>query len=555
MRTHSGHAVRGWCVAISVAALGATATWASPSGAQTCSSPFVLEPVAVYVPPNFVGVSGGDAVMLPTAGRTVSDPAAALMSSIGLHYTHVALAYDTSGDNFVQSTVSLASPPPSSYSTGGAHYCSRVMSIAGLQHLSPGAPAGPEVDYTDVINSAVIYPSMGRSACSAPAQAYEINSFLHNDVVGGSCEKYVADFCGVPVTSADKFQLTGYNPNATAAQNAGDLLNVGLLQIYNFTYPIALGKSTAFPSWEINTFCGGVDATIMAERATNQVVNEARWKWYDLVERTNGQCPGAYTPGMTPAQMYTMSCNDAGCLPVDTSSNRYSQTVTNATFIKDGDNGAATCNTYCAGSQWGTVGTCVAAAITNYPCGNTPGFVSSGELTCQCQNSSGQLFWKHGNNGTVSCNTYCAGSQWPGGTGTCSTSFLPETCSGGPGTLPTGAELSCICQYPSGSITQDLGGAETDHQWSGPNYTTQPMNQTANTDDYCMDSDQSNQSAGTTCPAWEHWQPVEANYGHPYYMNVPDDVENLAMRENKSPKATSIAGGYYVTEYQCVLVE
>jgi hypothetical protein len=102
---------------------------------------------------------------------------------------------------------------------------------------------------------------------------------------------------------------------------------------------------------------------------------------------------------------------------------------------------------------------------------------------------------------------------------------------------------------------QDLGGGETDHQWSGPNYVSQPMNQPQNTDDYCMDSDQSNQPVGTTCPAWEHWQPVEANYGRPYSMNVPDDVQNVAMRQGKAPKATSLSAGYYYTTYECELSE
>lgn len=50
------------------------------------------------------------------------------------------------------------------------------------------------------------------------------------------------------------------------------------------------------------------------------------------------------------------------------------------------------------------------------------------------------VFLKPGNNGSVSCNTYCKGSQWAGGTGTCLGTKSGENCSytGSP-------EMTCIC--------------------------------------------------------------------------------------------------------------
>lgn len=58
-------------------------------------------------------------------------------------------------------------------------------------------------------------------------------------------------------------------------------------------------------------------------------------------------------------------------------------------------------------------------------------------------------FKKHGNNGTVSCDTFCNGNQWPGGTGNCLSASQNGTdvpCDSAPG--GTG-ELTCLCANPS----------------------------------------------------------------------------------------------------------
>jgi hypothetical protein len=127
-------------------------------------------------------------------------------------------------------------------------------------------------------------------------------------------------------------------------------------------------------------------------------------------------------------------------------------------FIKHGDNGAAACDAFCAGSQWGPVGVCLGSLATNFPCSQAPGYLSNGsELACTCD--TGGTFTKPGDNGTASCDTYCAGSQW-GEVGTCVNASLQATtsvmidgtevpydadCAILPGVLANSAELTCIC--------------------------------------------------------------------------------------------------------------
>src|SRR3984957_16059254 len=115
-------------------------------------------------------------------------------------------------------------------------------------------------------------------------------------------------------------------------------------------------------------------------------------------------------------------------------------------FIKDGNNGTVSCDTYCAGAQWpGGVGTCQRAVDYAVSCDQATGFLTNGsELTCQCATEGG-TFAKHGNNGTVSCDTFCAGAQW-GDVGTCwEAGAYNYPCSAAPGYFNNGQELQCIC--------------------------------------------------------------------------------------------------------------
>lgn len=85
-------------------------------------------------------------------------------------------------------------------------------------------------------------------------------------------------------------------------------------------------------------------------------------------------------------------------------------------------------------------------------------------------------FDKHGNNGTVSCNTYCGGNSWPGGVGACDVAVRTDTntrigCSVTPGLLPNGKELACTCKTYTGTYKgpRPADGYELRfyHSWGG----------------------------------------------------------------------------------------
>jgi hypothetical protein len=112
-------------------------------------------------------------------------------------------------------------------------------------------------------------------------------------------------------------------------------------------------------------------------------------------------------------------------------------------FDKPGNNGSVSCATFCGAVNanrqpvWGDkVGVNVGS---NQPVG------SAG--VCKCAQSP-DFFIKKGNNGTVSCNTFCSGSQW-GQVGKCVASFDNKNGTGQDGNyLPgflNGLELTCTC--------------------------------------------------------------------------------------------------------------
>ncbi len=125
-------------------------------------------------------------------------------------------------------------------------------------------------------------------------------------------------------------------------------------------------------------------------------------------------------------------------------------------FTKHGNNGTVSCNTFCEGAQWGELGACVGATRADtgqsLTCSTVPGYLQGPELTCQCV----RPFIKHGNNGTVSCDTYCRSSRWPGGTGRCLTANRMDRngesvpCENAVGFIGP-HELTCGCapSYPS----------------------------------------------------------------------------------------------------------
>src|SRR4051812_3417434 len=88
------------------------------------------------------------------------------------------------------------------------------------------------------------------------------------------------------------------------------------------------------------------------------------------------------------------------------------------TFIKRGNNGTASCDLYCRSSDFGGIertGECVQSYRQDtgqaIGCNVTPGLLSNAqELTCTCTKAR----VKYGNNGTATCNQYCMGTQYGG---------------------------------------------------------------------------------------------------------------------------------------------
>ena len=136
-----------------------------------------------------------------------------------------------------------------------------------------------------------------------------------------------------------------------------------------------------------------------------------------------------------------------------------------AGFKKDGNNGTISCNTYCGKvkadgtPEWGAkTGVCVDAKNEstgkNVSCDTVPGLIQDGkQLTCYCDDR----FTKGGNNGTVSCDTYCGKvkadgtPEWGDKTGACVEAKNESTgqsvsCDTVPGLIQDGKQLTCTCR-------------------------------------------------------------------------------------------------------------
>lgn len=128
-------------------------------------------------------------------------------------------------------------------------------------------------------------------------------------------------------------------------------------------------------------------------------------------------------------------------------------------FVKHGNDGTVACDRFCAGPEWGEVGACVGAVRgdsgVRVPCNSPAPHLGGRELSCECLRPvppASVDFVKHGNNGTVTCSTYCRGPQW-GAPGSCIGAIRGDSgqrvfCDTRVGALD-GPELSCECRNPS----------------------------------------------------------------------------------------------------------
>jgi hypothetical protein len=225
-----------------------------------------------YIPPAFVGASAGDAIVYPLPSNP-TDAIGQLFQQARLQNTHAALVYDSSGETLVE-TYWDGTPPPSTHDTGGSHECSRIVDSGVLQRLTPGTSGTATWDQNRIVSGAWDVPSFGTPYCNTPADTYHINSIMHDDVYGGTCEKYITDYCGVPVQQQDKHWASP------------DDMNAALQAVYFYGYNSAIGTFGAkggFADFMFeNILCGGIDATIIGQRAGMHLANEIRWKWWEL---------------------------------------------------------------------------------------------------------------------------------------------------------------------------------------------------------------------------------------------------------------------------------
>ena len=122
------------------------------------------------------------------------------------------------------------------------------------------------------------------------------------------------------------------------------------------------------------------------------------------MHRRFGHC-GSVAAIMT-LGLLTWNCGSAGGDVANHDSVGETDQAVTTEFTKHGNNGTVSCDTFCAGSQWGPVGTCVGASAPDFPCNQAPGFLNA-QLTCECVDPYGQPFEKDGDNGTASCSTFC----------------------------------------------------------------------------------------------------------------------------------------------------
>jgi hypothetical protein len=160
--------------------------------------------------------------------------------------------------------------PPISHDTGEPHPCSKVLSPFYLQRLEPGAG-----DYYEDAEPGILVKNFGTKNCSLKADGYHLHSIFDDAVPGGSCEKELVDYCGVPVEN---------NPyNSSAGDRTvfnGTLGFAALTAAFNGVYNDCI---QVIDNWYSAWDWAGCDFTaeqIMCDRAAWQVTNEVLMKAY-----------------------------------------------------------------------------------------------------------------------------------------------------------------------------------------------------------------------------------------------------------------------------------
>jgi hypothetical protein len=232
-------------------------------GHQVCEA-------STYTPARYTAGANGDVALSANNGTPANEAMYAIAQALGLSWYHAKLLYDSTGNHFTE-TFWDGSAPPSSHTTGEPDWCSRVVSPFYLARLSPGAG----FFYEDAVSGELV-KAFGRPSCtSLIADSYHFNSFLYDDVYGGSCERLLVDECGVPVNEA----LTSAGGDRTGF--TGPQVFSALTQVWNEAFASAMDTLNGF-SWLkdilVGFECGETPQTTMAQRAAWQVVNEVYYK-------------------------------------------------------------------------------------------------------------------------------------------------------------------------------------------------------------------------------------------------------------------------------------
>ena len=280
--------------------LGLAALWSPKADActaacETCS----------YVPAAYTSANNGDVALTVNSGDAAGRAMAPIATPLGMTYYHAKILNDTTGQNFTE-TFWDGSIPPASESTGEESPCSKPMSPFWVQRSYPGTGTNGGRFHEDAVPG-VLVENFGTPSCTVPARAevpYLFNSFLHDDVAntfGGSCEKELTVFCGVPVN--DAYTGSGGDRVDYGAQTLFNALNA----VFGESYGICMGTigSTA-P--EVLSFlgieglgCGGVSEAVMCDRVAWQIVNEILYKAYPQEFYGLDACNGAHCGWMNDA--------------------------------------------------------------------------------------------------------------------------------------------------------------------------------------------------------------------------------------------------------------
>jgi hypothetical protein len=285
---------------------GATMCAGQPARCGVCTVE-TPETTCVYKPARYTSAVAGDVAMntIASANPAVQAFLSAMATGFspqvpgGLTYTHTKLLTDASGNHFTETFP--AEMPPSAHTTG-EDWCSRPISPFFLARLSPGTASyadtaagssysvstGPGVFYEDAEPGALV-ASFGTAGCTLAPEPYAINSFLHDDVTGGSCEKALVDHCGVPVNQG----LTTSGGDRTS-YNHQTFVNVAT-NVWNAAYDACQNLQSDL-SWFVrlgeSLECGGVSISQLCGRMAWQVVNEIAFKANPMEDN-----PPAYQSG------------------------------------------------------------------------------------------------------------------------------------------------------------------------------------------------------------------------------------------------------------------